>query len=458
VTVKAKNLGYRTFVCAFVILIAVANLGRGIVVRCGGQVCREDVAFPPEPLPGSDFQIYPYMALRLLYGLPLYEERDYGDPRQAEVDRRYRRLFGPAPEAVKEWYLKVHQVPWNFPPMGAYLALPFAWVPRPWMYRILFCIHLAALSATLCILGRRAGDRLSYWLAAAALVAFSYPLRFHLDRGGLDMLALFLVTLGVVAWGRRGGAAVAGFCIALAIQLKLYPLIFLPYFALRREWRVCLSIILFSALLMAGCAFASREGVAAGFVQYVKLATFVRSRYLLENVCLFAGNHSTYNFLGALLDRWCIPPPALLRMAGAVNLALFGAVSALILGRPARDAAARLLECSLVILVMTVTPPEANDYTLVFLYFVFPACLLCFERLDFGLPSTRALFLLFSVNATVLFLPTMTPPFWEPPYGYWGRLWWASNKWPFLISLMAVVALLRRAAIRSGHPASGALP
>ncbi|MCX6357439.1 MAG: glycosyltransferase family 87 protein [Candidatus Aureabacteria bacterium] len=436
---------YHSFIRLFIILIAFANFARDLCFDFTGDAYQSAPIFPPDPLLGSDFQGYPYYALCLLHGIPIYEERNYQDHRQRDLDQHYKRLFGDVPEKTKDWYIRTHPFPWNFPPLGAYLALPFTKVARPGMYRILLGLLLAALLGTLALLSRYAGDKMSYWMAAAALVAFSYPLIFQLERGGLDMFALLLVTLGFFALREWGSAVVAGLCFAFAIHLKLYPLIFLYYFVIKREWRVSLSILLFTAFLMVGCAVASREGVVAGFSQYAKLYRFLRDSYAINCICYFAGNHSTYNFMRATCERWSLPPELLLRVSGIINLSLLAAISFFIIAQKARDTVTRLLDFSLIMLVMTVTPPEANDYSLVFLYFVFLSCFVCLETLDFNLPSTRTIFFLFSLNAIILFLPTMTPPFLEPPYGYLKRFWFISNKWPFLISLMVIVCMLRRA-------------
>jgi hypothetical protein len=93
---------------------------------------------------------------------------------------------------------------------------------------------------------------------------------------------------------------------------------------------------------------------------------------------------------------------------------------------------------------MTVIPPAANDYSLVFLYFVFCSCIIGFENLDFRELRTRILFIFFSLTAALLFLPTLKMPIIEGPAGgYFSRLWFLSNKWPSLMILAIIVWLIK---------------
>lgn len=444
---RKRRYTYSGFVCLFIILIILSNFGRNIYAQFGGDRYRVDYIFPPDPILGDDFQIYPYMALRLLYGLPLYQERDYGDPRQRELDEHYKQLLGDLPEEIKNWRIQVHILPWNFLPLGAYLSIPFTWIAHPWVYRILLCLLLLSLFYIIYLLSRYSGSKAIYWMISAVLVMFSYPLLFQLERGDLDMFALLLIVIAFIGWREKGSSLSVGLCIALAVHLKMYPLIFLFYFFLKKEWRICFSICFFTFLFLLVCALASREGIVEGFAQYGRLYQFMKDEFILGHVCIFAGNHSTFNFLTFLFEEWNLSNTQLFRVSNIINVAFLAFVSLVIVARKARDTLSYLLDFSLIIIVMTITPSHGNDYTLVLLYFVFLSCFICFERLDFNLFRTRVLFVLFSVNAIILFLPTMTYPFWQPTLGYFTRFWFLSNKWPFLVSLLVIIWLLRRAVI-----------
>lgn len=72
-------------------------------------------------------------------------------------------------------------------------------------------------------------------LALAAYVSVIYFVQWDLRAGNANLvvLALLLVSLRL---GRRGRGAAAGALLSLAIALKLYGIVLLPYLAFRRRW------------------------------------------------------------------------------------------------------------------------------------------------------------------------------------------------------------------------------
>jgi len=67
-------------------------------------------------------------------------------------------------------------------------------------------------------------------------VCFFFPLRSNLTLGQVNVTILFLWTLGVYLLTRRLTGASA-FCFALGTVLKVSPVVVVPLFALRRQWR-----------------------------------------------------------------------------------------------------------------------------------------------------------------------------------------------------------------------------
>lgn len=440
---------YSTFACIFVILLALINFGRGVVADFGADIYRHDPVFPPDRVIGGDFLCYNYMALRVRYGLPLYEARDYKDPRQGELDAHCRLMLGAFPEDAKAWIVRVQTLPWNHTPIAAGIFIPFTFLTHPWAYRTYLGFLLAALVLALALLSGYSRYRAHYWAVSSALVAFSYPLLFQLERGACEPFVLLLMTLAFVLW--RGGrhAVAAGALIALAAHVKIYPLIFLYYFILKKEWRVCVSIIVSALVLVLASALVSREGAVAGIAQYGKLYRFVKDVYITENTWAFAGNHSTYSFMSYLLRNRALSPALLVRVSNIVNLALLACVSLSVVARKARDTVSALADFSLVMILMTVIPPAANDYSLVMLYFVFASCSIVFENLDFRGLRTRALFLTFSLSAALIFMSILKLPIVEGPSGgYLPGLWFLSNKWPMLMILGGTIWLVRGELLR----------
>jgi Glycosyltransferase family 87/WD40-like Beta Propeller Repeat len=74
------------------------------------------------------------------------------------------------------------------------------------------------------------------WSRIALLVIASYPLERNLLNGQYYILLLFFLTLGL--WLHlRGHRFSAGAAIAVAIGLKMFPLLYVLYFLRKRDWR-----------------------------------------------------------------------------------------------------------------------------------------------------------------------------------------------------------------------------
>ena len=108
---------------------------------------------------------------------------------------------------------------------------------------------LAALTVLLDRLSRRSMplDRASRFRATAlALVLASRFLIRELPECGPNLVMVALAWSGLACWrSRREG--LGGACLGLAIALKCTPALFVPYFALKRQWRMVASTTFFAA-------------------------------------------------------------------------------------------------------------------------------------------------------------------------------------------------------------------
>jgi Glycosyltransferase family 87/WD40-like Beta Propeller Repeat len=74
------------------------------------------------------------------------------------------------------------------------------------------------------------------WSRIALFIAASYPLERNLLNGQYYILLLFFLTLGL--WLHvRGHRFAAGTSIAVAVGLKMFPLLYVLYFLRKRDWR-----------------------------------------------------------------------------------------------------------------------------------------------------------------------------------------------------------------------------
>ena len=196
--------------------------------------------------------------------------------------------------------------------------LPFSWLPplaakRAWLFVTLILLFCAAwLMNQMTNLGAR----------RVALITFLAvdPLRMNFLYGQLYVLMLALLALA--AWFfLRGRQGACGFTLALGSVIKIYPVLFLFYFATKRQWRAVLGMILglsalamFSLLLFgyeANRAYALEilpralrgEVIDPYSVEWNSLTAFLRRLFIAEpdlNPQPLVFSPSTYAFLQPL--------------------------------------------------------------------------------------------------------------------------------------------------------------
>ncbi|PWU22097.1 MAG: hypothetical protein C5B50_00155 [Verrucomicrobia bacterium] len=115
----------------------------------------------------------------------------------------------------------------------------FAWVMCKWVFAcgILWCCHRMATNA---------GIKISPLAAGLALAVWMWPVFIDIAEGQTNLLMLLPLTVGLYLAQSAAPVKqfVAGVLIALAICIKVTPLIFLVYMLWRRRWLVVLGIVL----------------------------------------------------------------------------------------------------------------------------------------------------------------------------------------------------------------------
>jgi alpha-1,2-mannosyltransferase len=78
-----------------------------------------------------------------------------------------------------------------------------------------------------------------FWVVTTALALAGQFVTRDLPEAGVNTMLVALSWLAVDLWSRRRDMQ-AGICLGLAAALKCTPLLFIAYFALKREWRITL--------------------------------------------------------------------------------------------------------------------------------------------------------------------------------------------------------------------------
>jgi hypothetical protein len=127
-----------------------------------------------------------------------------------------------------------------YPPIAGLLLWPISQLPPLAAALTWFCLKLlmaaAAIRWSIQLVARR-DEGFSLGQVALVIVLASRPLLSDLQHGNINILILFLTTAGLSAF-QNNRDRLAGTMIALAGAIKVTPLLFIPYFALKRQWNV----------------------------------------------------------------------------------------------------------------------------------------------------------------------------------------------------------------------------
>jgi hypothetical protein len=114
-------------------------------------------------------------------------------------------------------------------------------------------------------------------VAATLILGASYPVLFLVDRGNYAMLA-FAFLYGFAHFA-RSNRPLANLCLALAISMKLYPVVFLGLYLAERRWKDVLTVAALTAGLNLAALLCFKQPILVGLREFV------------ENVGAFSGGY-----------------------------------------------------------------------------------------------------------------------------------------------------------------------
>lgn len=136
-----------------------------------------------------------------------------------------------------------------YPPISLVLLTPFATLPIELAEDVWTICSLSALLVSIFLLlqmSKTFSARNSFIVVGLAMLSF--PVKFNLGMGQINLLLLLLTCLAFY-WYRKRHLVLAGTALALAAALKLTPLILLFFFLKKKQWRLILSCVVVFGLL-----------------------------------------------------------------------------------------------------------------------------------------------------------------------------------------------------------------
>ncbi len=149
------------------------------------------------------------------------------------------------------------------PPLTMLAIVPFTKLPAATAQFLWICAKTLMASGIFVLcrrIVRRAGVELTVPAMALLLAVWLGPVIGDMQEGNTNLLMLLPLVAGLAAVQRerRGADWLGGLLVALAISIKVTPLIFLPYALLRRRWTWALAVgggVLLWLLLIPGLVF-----------------------------------------------------------------------------------------------------------------------------------------------------------------------------------------------------------
>jgi hypothetical protein len=250
---------------------------------------------------------------------------------------------------------------WHYGPVEHIITLPLYWSPTlPSAYRTWLFVNYFFVAAIVALMVGVIDEwRPSFrTLSLVVFVTFNFNAFYEaLTQRAIEIFELLLL-LAALAFVRKGRAMTSGVLVGLAAMTKFLPLIFLPYFLLKRNWRA------FFAAISVIVPMAMVTEFVLGWRHSGILIQLRQGSYSLGDT-----NQSLSGMLLRILE-WThasISGALVSRVAILVSLA---ALAALFM-RVRRCGHAEDLEWATLMAAMILLPPHNQNYYLLFLVFAY---------------------------------------------------------------------------------------
>jgi hypothetical protein len=183
-----------------------------------------------------------------------------------------------------------------YPPLFLLLVFPLGWLSFANAFGVWFALEALAIGAAVWHGQKRWGvlTRPAYALTLAAL-AVPYVVM-GLKYGNAHLFVVVLTVLGVLAWA-RDKLWLSSAALSLGGAIKLFPLLLVPVFLVRREWRLAIRVGILSCAiwLLPALHFGPR-----------RTALLYRKWYrtVIEDIPGFAARRALNQSFSGTMARW----------------------------------------------------------------------------------------------------------------------------------------------------------
>lgn len=136
-----------------------------------------------------------------------------------------------------------------YPPGSLFFFLPFGLLDSVVAGTAMSMLSIICFfgSVYLCFKVFRSTFSIVEWLLVSSLLLQTFPVKFTLAMGQINIIILFFCTASLFLYSKHM-KLFSGISLGIAAVLKIYPLILIPLFILKKEWKLLFSF-LFSFLV-----------------------------------------------------------------------------------------------------------------------------------------------------------------------------------------------------------------
>lgn len=157
-----------------------------------------------------------------------------------------------------------------YPPFALFFILPFILLPFAQSQILWTCFSIVAFFVSLLLLFSMENERFfsNRFFLLFGSACYSFPAKFTLGMGQINMLILLLVTL-FLYFQKKNKSTLATIFLGLSLNIKFFPFFSFVKFILKKQWKLLCLTLLFSFAFLILSFFVFRLNSFAEFIQNI---------------------------------------------------------------------------------------------------------------------------------------------------------------------------------------------
>jgi len=154
-------------------------------------------------------------------------------------------------------YMNSQPEKYIYPPSSLVFLAPIGWLPYRLAEDVWTLISFVSVMIAIIVLFKSLNKKKSLiiFLMVFGFFMLSFPAKFTLGMGQINMFILLLISLSFYFF-RRKRSYLSGIFLAIALAIKLTPIVLLLFYIRKKQWKIVISCLVFSfAFNLSGMLF-----------------------------------------------------------------------------------------------------------------------------------------------------------------------------------------------------------